>query len=76
MEKNINIKVNLDKGTLLSEILQSSNLEKEIDFVTNQLSKGRKTLNPIPIAKKYNLNYDSKLVKLLALFERELNNTI
>lgn len=51
-----------------TKIVESLQLHSEIDFVLKQLSKEKncKPVEQIRIAKKYNLNYGSKLAMLMA----------
>jgi hypothetical protein len=59
----------------LKEIVEAITLKNEIDFVIKQVSKEKdcRRVNHIPIAKKYNLPYDSKLSMLIANLEYNPN---
>jgi uncharacterized 2Fe-2S/4Fe-4S cluster protein (DUF4445 family) len=61
-------KINNDS---LNEILELNNLKNEIDFVLKQLSNKMecKAINQIPVAKKYNIPYGSKIASLISFVQ-------
>jgi hypothetical protein len=72
IEKKIEVKIDLNKSKAVEKLLNFQKLESEIDFVINQLHNKTenkcKCVNPIPVAKLFNLPYGSKIALLLTLY--------
>jgi hypothetical protein len=72
IERKIDVKIDLNKSKAIEKLLNFQKLESEIDFVINQLhnksEKKSRGINPIPVAKLFNLPYGSKIALLLTLY--------